>query len=176
MLTVEEQAGSRMTIAGQIALVPATLSLPTPKDIPKELALSLQHAMRVVQAEADSGRKGEMEGCLCWLTSNAWTLGVEVAKELWADRAGQVRLLDPARPLEGVLILKVCRRHCYWFKLPSYRKLLLWNGRSRNRSARLRCMKRKTMRMSLVFLMRTVGRALLSVPCGADVQYVGNRS
>ena len=165
-----------MTIAGQIALVPATLALPTPQDLPMEFALSLQHAMRVIQAEADSGRKGEMEGCLCWLTSDAWGLGVEVAKELWAARAGQVRLLDPARPVEGVLTVQVYRPRYYWFKLPSYRKLLLWNGRSRNRSARLRCTKRKTMWPLRVFLIRMVSRAQISLPYGADVTHGKHRS
>ncbi|GAA6019499.1 hypothetical protein JCM11491_000978 [Sporobolomyces phaffii] len=47
--------GNRCFIAGQIPLIPSSLSLPSPSDFPLEVALALQHVKRIVGA-AQEGR------------------------------------------------------------------------------------------------------------------------
>lgn len=68
------QAFSRITIAGQIGLVPAALSLPPPSEEDAEMAqiaLSLQHARRIFKAVLEDHRVekryGWIEGCICWV-------------------------------------------------------------------------------------------------------------
>lgn len=74
-------AASRMTIAGQIGLVPRDLSLPENEHV--QYALSLQHARRIFDAvlnERSRGEKGWIEGGICWVASEDKVRG---AKACW---------------------------------------------------------------------------------------------
>lgn len=66
---------SRMSIAGQIGLLPVDLSLPTGYEgVAMQYALSLQHARRIFAAvleERNRGRKGWVEGGVCWIARPA---------------------------------------------------------------------------------------------------------
>lgn len=57
----------RCFIAGQIALVPRSLTLPAPADFCLEAALSLQHVGRVTEAAREARWKGWTEGGACWI-------------------------------------------------------------------------------------------------------------
>ncbi|KAL8291440.1 hypothetical protein RQP46_002418 [Phenoliferia psychrophenolica] len=54
--------GDRLSIAGQIALIPSSLTLPSPPDFVTEVALSRQHVARVVAAADDGRWRGKGEG------------------------------------------------------------------------------------------------------------------
>lgn len=71
--------GDRAFVAGQIALVPRSLSLPEPFDFAAESALSLQHVGRVVEAAREKRWSGWGEGGVCWLADVA-------EDEEWASR------------------------------------------------------------------------------------------
>lgn len=71
----------RITIAGQIGLVPATLQLARPPSL--EIALSLQHARRVFKATLEGRaekQRGWMEGCICWIDDVQW---LNAARRAW---------------------------------------------------------------------------------------------
>lgn len=96
--TTSSQTGDKLFVAGQIALVPASLTLPTPFDFPTEVALSLQHVGRVVAASEDGRWKGESDGGLCWIAEDAGEGtggdGGEWSRRMKAARAvGKVRFL-----------------------------------------------------------------------------------
>ncbi|PWN87135.1 hypothetical protein FA10DRAFT_256461 [Acaromyces ingoldii] len=85
-------AFSRITIAGQIGLVPAALSLPPPSEEDAEMAqiaLSLQHARRIFKAVLEDHRVekryGWIEGCICWVEEGSEER--ETAKRLNACRS-----------------------------------------------------------------------------------------
>lgn len=59
-------AGGQVFISGQIGLVPASLTLPAPRSLARETALSFQHVRRVLAAVAP---KGIVQGAVVWLTS-----------------------------------------------------------------------------------------------------------
>jgi len=67
-------------LAGQIPLIPASLSLPSPADFPTEVALSLQHVRRIVTAASEGRWKGWMEGGIAWIQE-------EVDETEWRKRA-----------------------------------------------------------------------------------------
>lgn len=72
------KTGSRLFIAGQIPLVPASLTLPGPFSYATEVTLSLQHVRRVVIAAQESRWTGWSELSICWIAS--------VAEEEWNQR------------------------------------------------------------------------------------------
>ncbi|EJD53709.1 adenine nucleotide alpha hydrolases-like protein [Auricularia subglabra TFB-10046 SS5] len=59
-------AGGQVFISGQIGLVPAALTLPAPRSLARETALSFQHVRRVLAAVAP---KGLVQGAIVWLTA-----------------------------------------------------------------------------------------------------------
>jgi diphthine-ammonia ligase len=74
-------AQGRITIAGQIGLLPATLQLASPPSL--EIALSLQHARRVFKATLENRvekHKGWIEGCICWIDD---VRRLAVARSAW---------------------------------------------------------------------------------------------
>lgn len=74
---------SRMTIAGQIGLLPKDLSLPS--DALQQYALSLQHARRIFAAlleERGRNGKGWIEGGICWIAGDRDN-AVETAVACW---------------------------------------------------------------------------------------------
>lgn len=74
---------SRITIAGQIGLLPSTLQLA--QDVPLQIALSLQHARRVFKATLESRaekQKGWIEGCICWLDDLQWLAAAQRSWQL----------------------------------------------------------------------------------------------
>ncbi|UZJ52967.1 hypothetical protein CBS101457_002287 [Exobasidium rhododendri] len=74
-------AESRISIAGQIGLLPTTLQLAS--HIPVQIVLALQHARRVFKATLEARaakQKGWIEGCVCWLDDARW---LPLAREAW---------------------------------------------------------------------------------------------
>lgn len=51
---IHAQVGDRVLISGQIGMKPSDLSLPVPSNFPSEIALSLQHADRILCAMRDT--------------------------------------------------------------------------------------------------------------------------
>lgn len=88
------RAGERLFIAGQIGLIPATLSLPQPSSFVKEAALSSQHVRRIVKAVQEGtggGFTGRMESCICWVSGpqNTFPAKRDRARKVWQSwRAG----------------------------------------------------------------------------------------
>jgi enamine deaminase RidA (YjgF/YER057c/UK114 family) len=75
-----------MFVSGQIGLIPASLSLPSPQDPATETALVFQHTERVVDAVRKlSGRwKGHTQLAIYWLVGRVQAAGVAAACELSA--------------------------------------------------------------------------------------------
>jgi diphthine-ammonia ligase len=63
--------GERISLAGQIPLIPSTLTLPSPASFPVEVALSLKHVRSIVKALKEGtggGWESEfIEGCIGWV-------------------------------------------------------------------------------------------------------------
>jgi diphthine-ammonia ligase len=79
-------AQERITIAGQIGLLPATLQLAIPPSL--EIALSLQHARRVFNATLEGRaekQRGWIEGCICWIDDLRW---LSAARNAWQAQSG----------------------------------------------------------------------------------------
>ena len=74
-----------MFISGQIGLIPANLSLPSPQDPATETALVFQHAERVADAvRKSSGQwKGHARLAIYWLIDREQAAGVAAACELF---------------------------------------------------------------------------------------------
>ena len=74
-----------MFISGQIGLIPAHLSLPSPQDPATETALVFQHTTRVADAvRKSSGQwKGHTQLAIYWLVGREQTAGVAAACELF---------------------------------------------------------------------------------------------
>ena len=73
-----------MFISGQIGLIPANLSLPSPQDPATETALAFQHAERVADVvRKSSGQwKGHTQLAIYWLIDRKQAAGVAAACEL----------------------------------------------------------------------------------------------
>lgn len=75
--------GERMFISGQIGLIPASLSLPSPQDPETETALAFQHVERVVDAvRKSSGQwKGHIQLAIYWLVKPGQAAGIAATGE-----------------------------------------------------------------------------------------------
>jgi len=75
-----------MFISGQIGLIPANLSLPSPKDPATETALVFQHTKRVADAVRKSSGQcnGNTQLAIYWLVYREHAAGVAAACELAA--------------------------------------------------------------------------------------------
>ncbi|GAA5935526.1 hypothetical protein JCM1841_003703 [Sporobolomyces salmonicolor] len=77
----------RLFIAGQIPLVPRSLTLPSPPDFALEVALSLQHVRRVAKAASEARWEGWSQGGICWLADgigeSEWRRRVRGARTGW---------------------------------------------------------------------------------------------
>lgn len=73
-----------MFISGQIGLIPAKLSLPSPKDPATETSLAFQHTERVANAVRESSGQwqGHMQLAIYWLVHRENAAGVAAACEL----------------------------------------------------------------------------------------------
>ena len=73
--------GERVFISGQIGLIPALLSLPSPRDPATETALVFQHTARVADAvRKSSGQwKGHTQLAIYWIVGQEHTAGVAAA-------------------------------------------------------------------------------------------------
>ncbi len=92
------QVGQRLSIAGQIGLIPSTLQLPTPQSFLTEAVLALQHVRRIVALvkspdSTGGGWNGWLEGVICWFTRPC-DLGT--AREVWKTHGNQVRSSEVA--------------------------------------------------------------------------------
>lgn len=80
-------ASQRLFVAGQIPLLPATLTLPQPEDFALEAALSLQHVRRAKVAATEGRWRGWCEGGVCWIgptgTNAEWKRRVGSAERAW---------------------------------------------------------------------------------------------
>lgn len=85
------RVGQRLFVAGQIGLIPATLSLPSPPSFAMEAALSSQHERRIVRAVQEGtggGFDARMESCICWVSGpppsfQAKVQAVRAAWKVW---------------------------------------------------------------------------------------------
>ncbi|KIJ56701.1 hypothetical protein M422DRAFT_22862 [Sphaerobolus stellatus SS14] len=62
--------GGRIYISGQIGLIPANNTLPSPKSLSQELALSLRHVHRIVEVVKESSaayKNAAIQGLITWL-------------------------------------------------------------------------------------------------------------
>lgn len=78
----------RLFIAGQIPLLPASLTLPSPPDFAMECALSLQHVRRAWRGSTEGRWKGWTEGGVCWVgptgqDGQGWAKRVRTARMAW---------------------------------------------------------------------------------------------
>lgn len=91
------QVDRRLSMAGQIPLVPSALTLPAPRSFNTEVALSLKH-VRSIWAALKEGTGGNalsasfVEGCICWLDPAGWKAG-----GLAGARAGWLAWLEKVR-------------------------------------------------------------------------------
>jgi enamine deaminase RidA (YjgF/YER057c/UK114 family) len=75
-------------MAGQIPLIPSSLTLPSPPSIAYDTALSLQHIERVVEAAREGRWQGNCESAICWIADSderSWRNTLEVARRGWAS-------------------------------------------------------------------------------------------
>ncbi|GAA5889062.1 hypothetical protein JCM16303_002174 [Sporobolomyces ruberrimus] len=79
--------GNRCYIAGQIPLLPQSLALPAPADFAFEVALSLQHVKRIVEAACEGRWSGWNEGGIAWIAEEpsaaTWSLRAKAARVGW---------------------------------------------------------------------------------------------
>jgi diphthine-ammonia ligase len=96
------RTGERLFVAGQIGLIPPTLSLPDPPSFAMEAALSSQHVRRIVQAVQEGtggGFTGWMESCVCWISGPPDTFNVKrdtvrKAWNVWRPEPDRLRLVS----------------------------------------------------------------------------------
>lgn len=81
-------------MAGQIPLIPASLTLITPPDFSMAVLLSWQHVRKILKAASEARWTGLMDSAICWLTN------VENEME-WKRRIDAVRyVFDPEITLQ----------------------------------------------------------------------------
>jgi diphthine-ammonia ligase len=91
----DAQANNRLTIAGQIPLLPRTLTFATPRDVLFDAVLALQHVRRIIEVMGDSSKggagwigRGWIEGVVGWYVGDE---EVERAmRAVWDDFAERV--------------------------------------------------------------------------------------
>ena len=83
---------NRLSIAGQIGLIPASLQLPSPRSFAMEVALALKHVRSVmdVMREGNGGWHGWMEGGIVWV-DRGYKHKVDSIREAWKGRSEFVR-------------------------------------------------------------------------------------
>jgi hypothetical protein len=91
------QVDRRLAMAGQIPLIPSSLTLPTPRSFSTEVALSLKH-VKSIWAALKEGTGGSalsesfVEGCICWVDPAGWTDGgLSGARTGWSTWLENVR-------------------------------------------------------------------------------------
>ncbi|KAK9894873.1 adenine nucleotide alpha hydrolases-like protein [Cystobasidium minutum MCA 4210] len=82
------RVGERLFVAGQIGLIPPSLTLPQPDSLALEAALSSQHARRIVKAVQEGtggGFTSAIESCICWLSgpSASFDRKLKAARTAW---------------------------------------------------------------------------------------------
>lgn len=99
-------------MAGQIPLIPPSLTLPAPQSFSTEVALSLKHVQSIWAAlkEGTGGSAlGEsfVEGCICWIdpvgwkdggltgARTGWSAWLEKVRRVWLIVEGMVQRLTP---------------------------------------------------------------------------------
>ncbi|GAA5943017.1 diphthine--ammonia ligase [Sporobolomyces koalae] len=77
--------GNRCYIAGQIPLVPRSLTLQSPPDFAFDIALSLQHVSRIAKAASESRWQGWNEGGVVWVQEDdsVWNQRVRGLRKGW---------------------------------------------------------------------------------------------
>ena len=105
MLTDRLQVDSRVHVAGQIPLLPASLTLPVPPEddispYAQQAVLALQHVEEIIRVlrsknTTGGGWDGWGEGCIGWWTKKdgAGSNGIQVVRQAWAAWAKTVSLL-----------------------------------------------------------------------------------
>lgn len=96
--TCRIQASNRLTIAGQIPLLPRTLTFSTPRDVLFDAILALQHVRRIIEVMGDSSKggagwinRGWIEGVVGWYVGGN---DVErVVRAVWTEFARHVSRL-----------------------------------------------------------------------------------
>lgn len=83
------RVGERLFVAGQIGLIPPSLTLPQPMSLAMEAALSLQHESRIVKAVQEGtggGFQVAVDSCICWVSGppNTFQSKLFAARLAWS--------------------------------------------------------------------------------------------
>lgn len=103
-----------MTIAGQIPLLPRTLTFKTPRDVIFDAVLALQHVRRIIEVMGDSRKggagwigRGWIEGVVGWYVGDetvertmraVWDEFAERVSPGWSRMEGRYRWLTSVSP------------------------------------------------------------------------------
>ncbi|OBZ70170.1 Diphthine--ammonia ligase [Grifola frondosa] len=96
----------RIFISGQIGLVPSNLSLPSPRSLAVETALSFQHVDRIVTAlknNSGGGWDGHTQGSLYWLVNSRDIIHVRRACEAFEKNIPTLFLVISALPKDALV-------------------------------------------------------------------------
>lgn len=101
------RVGERLFVAGQIGLIPASLSIPQPVSFAMEAALSLQHEHRIVKAVQEGtggGFQPTIDSCICWLSGppDTFQLKLQAVRVAWKK---WLQALESQRDIEIPLLV-----------------------------------------------------------------------
>jgi hypothetical protein len=96
------QASNRLTIAGQIPLLPRTLTFSEPGDILFDAILALQHVRRIIEVMGDSSKggagwvnRGWIEGVVGWYVGGREV--ERIIRAVWTEFASRVSCVRSTR-------------------------------------------------------------------------------
>ncbi|KAJ3802020.1 hypothetical protein GGU11DRAFT_828540 [Lentinula aff. detonsa] len=103
--------GERLFISGQIGLIPSSITLPSPRSLATEIALSMQHADRVVKV-VRNGWEGHTQMAVYWLSDAGHVNAVRKAIDVYDGDKVSVKLLVAVKTLpKGALVEKQVMLH-----------------------------------------------------------------
>ncbi|KAJ3971502.1 hypothetical protein EV361DRAFT_989549 [Lentinula raphanica] len=101
----------RLFISGQIGLIPSSISLPSPCSLATEIALSIQHADRIVEV-LRNGWEGFTQMAIYWLSDASHADAVRNAIKAYDGDKVSVKLLIAVKTLpKGALVEKQVMAH-----------------------------------------------------------------
>ncbi|KAF9076786.1 hypothetical protein BDP27DRAFT_1413934 [Rhodocollybia butyracea] len=104
-------AGERLLISGQIGLIPSSITLPSPRSLGIETALSMQHVTRVVAA-LRNGWEGYTQAAVHWLSDAGLVDAVRKSVDTYGGDEISVKLLVAVKALpKGALVEKQVMVH-----------------------------------------------------------------
>ncbi|THV08413.1 hypothetical protein K435DRAFT_832898 [Dendrothele bispora CBS 962.96] len=96
----------RIFVSGQIGLIPSSITMPLPPSLSTEVALSMQHAQRVIEA-LHNGWDGHVQTAIYWLSDVDNLDIVRKGIEVYAKDRAAIKLLVAVKSLpKGALVEK----------------------------------------------------------------------